>query len=91
MKYNVLKFITNTAGQYSATVDSTFENLDGAKVKYHQSLAALINAEDVLVAVCQIVDEYGNLISGFREVVDHTPEPEPEPEPEPTPEEPTGE
>lgn len=89
MKYNVLKFITNTAGQYSATVDSTFENLDGAKVKYHQSLASLINAPDVLVAVVQIVDEYGNLMSGFREVVDHTPEPEPEPEP--TPEEPEGE
>lgn len=88
MKYNVLKFITNTAGQYSATVDSTFENLDGAKVKYHQSLASLINAPDVLVAVVQIVDEYGNLMSGFREVVDHTPKPEPEPE---TPEEPEGE
>ena len=90
MKYNVLKFITNTAGQYSASVAATFDTLDKAKVNYHNSLASLINSADVLVAVVQIVDEYGNLMSGYREVVDHTPEPEPEPEPE-TPEEPEGE
>jgi len=87
MKYNVLQFITNTQNQYLASVAATFDDFDKAKVNYHQSLATLHNADDVLVAVVKIVDEFGNPMDGFREVVDHTPEPEPEPEPESTPEE----
>lgn len=82
MKYNVEKFITNTQGQYSATVAATFEDFDKAKVNYHQSLATLHNADDVLVAVVKIVDEFGNNMDGFREVVDRTPKPEPVPEEE---------
>lgn len=82
MKYNIEKFIINTQNQYSASVAATFDDFDKAKVNYHQSLAALHNAEDVLVAVVKIVDEYGNNMDGFREVVDHTPEPEPTPEEE---------
>lgn len=92
MKYNIEKFTTNTAGAYSATVTATFEDLEKAKVNYHQNLATLHNASDVLIAVVIIVDEYGNIMPGFREVVDHTPTPEPEPEPTPEePEEPEGE
>ena len=87
MKYNVLQFITNTQNQYSASVAATFDDFDKAKVNYHQTLATLHNAEDVLVAVVKIVDEFGNPMDGFREVVDHTPEPEPEPEPTPEEEE----
>lgn len=83
MKYNIEKFTTNTAGAYSAAVIATFEDLEKAKVNYHQNLATLHNASDVLIAVVIIVDEYGNIMPGFREVVDHTPTPEPEPEPEP--------
>ena len=82
MKYNVEKFITNTKGQYSASVAATFDDFDKAKVNYHQSLAVLHNANDVLIAVVKIVDEYGNNMERFREVVDHTPEPELEPTPE---------
>lgn len=78
MKYNIEKFITNTQGQYSASIAATFDNFDSAKVNYHQSLAALHNAEDVLIAVVKIVDEFGNPMDGFREVVDHTPEVEEE-------------
>ena len=63
-------------------------DFDKAKVNYHQSLAALHNADDVLVAVVKIVDEYGNNMDEFREVVDHTPKPEPEPTPEEETEEP---
>lgn len=85
MKYNVLQFITNTAGQYTASIAATYDNFDGAKVRYHQLLAAFHNADDVLVAVVKIEDQYGNPMDGFREVVDHTPEPEPEPEPEEEP------
>lgn len=86
MKYNIEKFITNTKGEYSATVSVTFDDFEKAKVNYHQSLAALHNASDVLVACVKIVDEYGNNMDGFREVVDHTPEPEPESNTEATPE-----
>jgi hypothetical protein len=75
MKYNVEQFITNTQGQYSASVAATFDDFDGAKVNYHQSLAALHNADDVLIAVVKIVDEFGNDIPGYREVIDNTPEP----------------
>jgi hypothetical protein len=75
MKYNIEKFITNTQGQYSASVSATFDDFDKAKVNYHQSLAALHNADDVLVGVVKIVDEFGNDIPGYREVIDNTPEP----------------
>lgn len=89
MKYNVEQYVTNNQDQYSASIVATYDdNLEGAAVQYHQLLTALHNAADVKVAVVKIVDEFGNPIDGFREVVDHTPEPEPEPTPEPTPEEP---
>ncbi|MBR2556924.1 MAG: hypothetical protein IKE95_00920 [Methanobrevibacter sp.] len=78
MKYNVEKYVTNTQGQYSATVADTFDDVKKAKKNYHLSLASYYNAADVLVAVVKIVDEYGNPLDGFREVVDNTPEEEPE-------------
>lgn len=79
MKHNILTFITNTQNQYVAAVNSTFvDNLKGAKVKYHQLLASLENANDVLVAVVMLVDDYGNQLDGYREVIDNRPEPEPE-------------
>ena len=65
-----------TKNQYQAVIDSTHETLDSAKIKYHQTLASLINADDVLRATVKIVDEYGNPMDGYREVVDHTPIPE---------------
>lgn len=85
MKYNVLQFITNTKGEYSASVSATFDNLTSAKVNYFGVAQTLNNSSDVLVAVVKIVDEYGNDID-YREVIDNTPEPEPEPEPELKPE-----
>lgn len=79
MKHNILTFITNTQNQYVAAVNSTFvDNLKGAKVKYHQLLASFENANDVLVAVVMLVDDYGNQLDGYREVIDNRPEPEPE-------------
>lgn len=79
MKHNILTFITNTQNQYVADVNSTFvDNLKAAKVKYHQLLASLENANDVLVAVVMLVDDYGNQLDGYREVIDNRPEPEPE-------------
>ena len=73
MKYNVLSFITSTSNQYSASVDATYDNINSAKIKYHQRLAALYNASDVLFASVKLVNEYGNEVSGYFEMVDHRP------------------
>lgn len=86
MKYVLLKFVTNTSGQYSATV-ANFDSLDFAKVNYHSTLAAYHNAADVLTGTVAIVDEFAHPISGFHEVVDHTPEETPEETTEETTEE----
>ena len=72
MKYNILQFSTNTKDQYYADVIATFDNLDGAKVKYHQTLASLNNADDVKVACVKIVTMYGYDVQGFSEIVDHS-------------------
>lgn len=77
MKYNVLQFITNIQGQYSAKVSATFNDLKGAKTNYFGVAQSLNNASDVLVAVVKIVDEYGNDV-GYREVIDNRPEETPE-------------
>jgi hypothetical protein len=74
MKYNVLQFITNIKGEYSARVSATLDNLASAKVNYFGVAQTLNNASDVLRAVVKIVDEFGNDI-GYREVIDNTPEP----------------
>ena len=79
MKYYLVKLLTNTAGQ-DASVVSVFETKDDALVAYHQILAAYHNATDVLYAVVQIQNEYGNV--ELMEIVNHKPEPEPEPEEE---------
>lgn len=71
MKYNVVELIRNTANDYVAKVAATYDNLDGAAVKYHQDLATFHNAGDVLVATVKIEDEFGHEVSGFFEVVDH--------------------
>ena len=74
MKYNILKFITNTAGQYSASVSATFDDQEKAYVNYHTTLANLHNSNDVLYAVVKIENEYGHELMGYYETVDHKPE-----------------
>lgn len=71
MKYNVLSFVTNTSNQYSASVVATYDNIDGAKVKYHQLLASLHNASDVKTASVLIVNQYGREVGGYFEMVNH--------------------
>ena len=86
-KFFLVKELTNTQGQDGSKI-SIYENedLDTAKnnaiVGYHQLLASLHNADDVLYAVVQLHDEYGNVLGGehgYKEIVDHRPKPEPEP------------
>ena len=85
MRYYIIKLLTNTAGQdaSSVTVFTDDENKtarDKALVHYHQTLANFHNADDVLYAVVQMVNEIGNC--EIMEKVDHRPAPEPEQEPE---------
>ena len=78
--YNVIDFITNTSGQYAANVVSTHDNLSSAKVQYHQLCASLENADDVRYATVEIVNEYGNRVADFYEIIDHRVAAEPEPQ-----------
>ncbi len=75
MTYYLTKLLTNTQGQDGSSI-AVYDDLDKAKVGYHQTLANFINAADVLHAVVSIVDYNGTTV--MREIVDHTPEPEPE-------------
>lgn len=77
MKYYIVKLLTNTAGQDGSSV-TVYSSKESAIVAYHQILAAYHNAEDVLYAIVQMTNEYGNV--EIMEIVDHKPlEPEPEP------------
>lgn len=77
MKYNVLQFITNDKGQYSATISATCDDLKTARFNFLSAARTLVNASDVEYAVVKIEDEYGNETS-WREVIDNRPEPIPE-------------
>lgn len=74
MKYNIIKLVRNTADQYDARVSATFDNLDSAKVNYHQTLASLHNADDVKVATVKIEDEFGHELTGYTEQIEHVAE-----------------
>lgn len=85
MRYYIVTLLTNTAGQDASSVsvfidDENKTARDKALVHYHQTLANFHNADDVLYAVVQMVNEIGNC--EIMEKVDHKPAPEPEPEPE---------
>ena len=79
MKYYLIKLLTNTAGQDGSSL-TKYDELEAAVVAYHNTLASFHNAADVLYAVVEILDEYGRVVGGYSETVDHTPEPEPEEE-----------
>ena len=80
MKFYLVKMLTNTAEQDGSSI-VVYSNADGAKVAYHNLLASLHNASDVLYAVVELLDEYGRVLggdSGYREEVNHRPQPESE-------------
>lgn len=70
MKFYLVTLLTNTQGQDGSTVVK-YDVLDNAKVEYHNKLAAFHNASDVLYAVVEILDEYGRIVGGYSETVDH--------------------
>lgn len=76
-KHYLTKYLTNTAGQDGSSV-AVYDTLEEAQVAYHNLLASLHNAQDVLYAIVKIEDGvYGNLEA--KEIVDHRPEPNEEP------------
>ena len=85
MKYYIVKILTNTAGQDASSVtpfldDENKTAREKAIVSYHQTLAMYHNADDVLYAIVQLVNELGNC--EIMAKVDPRPAPEPEEEPE---------
>ena len=76
MKFYLVKLLTNTQGQDASEI-AVYADESAVKVAYHQMLAPVHNADDVLYAVVQILDEYGRVLGGYREEVDHRPAPEP--------------
>ena len=83
MKYYLVKMLTNTKGEDGSSI-SVYDDKTKALVGCHQILAAYHNADDVLYAVVEIINEYGNV--EYLEIVNHKPTPEPEPVPEVEPE-----
>lgn len=80
MKFYLVKMVTNAQEQDAPTITVyNGENaFTSAAVAYHNTLAAYHNASDVLYAVVEILDEYGRILGGYSEIVDHRPQPEPE-------------
>lgn len=77
MKYAIFKCINGNFSVHSETSD-----LNAAKVQFHSVAQMLWNADDVITAKIEIVDEQLNTVEGYREYIHHEPEPEPEPNPE---------
>lgn len=77
MKYYLVKLLTNTQGQDSSSI-AVYDSLEKAQVAYHQTLASFHNADDVLYAVVEILNEIGTV--EILEIVDHRPEPTPDEE-----------
>ena len=78
-KWYLVKLLTNTSEQDASSI-SVFSTLENALVSYHNILSAFHNADDVLYAVVEILNENGYV--HLSEIVDHRPEPTPEPEEE---------
>lgn len=76
MKYAVIKSINGSFFIHS----EGWTDLSKAKVNYHSLCQALWNAEDVITAKVEIVDEQLNCVEGYSEFIHHDPQPEPEPD-----------
>lgn len=73
MKYAIVQ-VSN--GNYSIVAET--EDLDSAKVQFHNLAAALWNAPDVETACIIITDTNLDVVQGYKEFISHV-EPEPEP------------
>ena len=81
MSFTLVELVTNTQGQEADPKATSFATKKSALVSYHDRLKIYHNASDVLFAVVEVLDEYGRILGGdhgYREEVDHRPEPETE-------------
>ena len=69
MKFNVEKYVTNTQGQYSATVDSTFEDVDkiDLRVGLIQKAEKHPKADKLLVFEVKMGTEIRQIVSGVAQ------------------------
>lgn len=68
MKYAIIKVINGNFsihGEYN-------ENLEGAKINFHNLCASLWNAQDVLDAMVKIVDNNLNTVERYMEYIYHS-------------------
>ena len=77
MKFYLIKLLTNTQGQDGSRLEAVHTNRESAIVQFHQLAATLHNADDVLYAVVELLNENG--VSILSDIVNHIPQPEPEP------------
>jgi len=67
MKYAIIECIN---GNYFIRAEG-ITSLDSAKAQYHARCQALWNAQDVIKATVQIVNEDLDYISGYKETITH--------------------
>ena len=77
MKYAIIKCIN---GNYSIHAEGITE-LANAKTNFHGLCQTLWNAPDVITAHVAIVDEQLDVVDGYKEYINHEPQPVVEPEP----------
>ena len=80
MKFYLLKLLTNTQGQDGSKLEAVHDDRESAIVQFHQLAANLHNADDVLYAVVELLNENGVVF--LSDIVNHRPVPQPEPEPQ---------
>lgn len=81
MSFTLIELVTNTQGKEADPKATRYAAKESVLVNYHDKLKIYHNAPDVLFAVVEVLDEYGRILGGdhgYREEVDHRPEPEPE-------------
>ena len=81
MSFTLIELVKNTQGQEADPKATRYASKESALVNYHNKLKIYHDASDVLFAVVEVLDEYGRILGGehgYREEVNHIPEPEPE-------------
>lgn len=84
MVYSIVKCINGTYAIHAEGIT----DITRAKTAFHGLCQTLWNAPDVITAEVAIMDENLNCAEGYREFINHEPEPTPEPTPPEPPEPP---
>ena len=76
MKYAIIKVVN---GNY-AIAEEGIATIAQAKSRFHGLCQTHWNAQDVITAEIMIVDENLDCVEGYKEFIQHEPQPAPEPE-----------